>query len=325
MRESKFRGRLLRAGDDLGLSGIWTKYYQYLVKHLRITNASLRGEEYEGSSFQAHLIGCHAYVLHIGGAKKALSSSEPDIFFRQLVCTSMASDTTSPVTQQTLVHNYYTDDELKLILQGWTIDAPLAIELNITRMHLTRLRCQAAAKEVTGGILQHRARELLNAVESFCPDAWGEKMRVYDNFGKAFANADIGRLFQQAVRLYAILTLPPATVVAVLWPDTPASVHEESEMYKILRIRHRDELLKLVKQSWSKIDRGACSWVLAVLGCALVDGASEEQDFIAQELFHIWRKPLSDSTHIIILMKLRAFWQSGKTGWDDCWDEPVAC
>lgn len=84
---------------------MWATYYQYLVKHLRITNASLRGEEYEGvrgpfrglfgllnfdflmgqSSFQAHLIGCHAYVQHIGGAKKALSSSEPDIFFRQLV------------------------------------------------------------------------------------------------------------------------------------------------------------------------------------------------------------------------------------------------
>lgn len=239
----------------------------------------------------------------------------------------MASDTTSPVTRQTLVHNYYTDDELELILQGWTIDAPLAIELNITRMHLTRLRCQAAAKEVTGKALEHRARELLDAVESFCPDAWAERMKPYQDVWEGFANADVGRLFQLAVRLYAILTLPPSTVVAVLGSQTPALMsHEKSEMYKILRIRHRDELLKLVKQSWPKIhDRGACSWILALLGCALVDGVSEEREFIAQELLQIWRQPLSDSTHIVILMKLRAFWQSGKTGWDDCWDEPVAC
>ena len=88
----------------------------------------------------------------------------------------------------------------------------------------------------------------------------------------------------------------------------------------------RQKLVAILKDLYPKLqDYGSVQWPLVVAGVAasIGDGAAEDQDFDAQTLEDIWRRPLSDSTPYWCLKKLKAFWLLGKTGWENCFYEPT--
>ncbi|XWX01806.1 hypothetical protein V2A60_009835 [Cordyceps javanica] len=89
----------------------------------------------------------------------------------------------------------------------------------------------------------------------------------------------------------------------------------------------RAEILTLIREVLPLIEKrpNSVSWPLAVVGVTLTDEKDAgEREFVAQILQRI-------STHrdayygpTLCLRKLQTFWASGKTGWEDCYDEACA-
>lgn len=89
---------------------------------------------------------------------------------------------------------------------------------------------------------------------------------------------------------------------------------------------HREELLALLRQTWDSLRyHGGLAWPLIVAGVAASDGSAQDRDYIDRRLCYIWQRPLTAATFLLAVEKLRAFWRSGKTGWEDCFDEPTPC
>lgn len=131
----------------------------------------------------------------------------------------------------------------------------------------------------------------------------------------------IARIYKTAVLLYGVLTLPPAASHpwAVTQPRVPGLGALDS-----IRVSKRDELNKLLRQSWGKAPyQTALCWPLVVAGVALVDGDPLDQTFVSECLFDIWMNPNTFASPLECRRKLLEFWRSGKTRWEDCFNEPV--
>ncbi|OAQ96738.1 hypothetical protein LLEC1_07600 [Akanthomyces lecanii] len=129
----------------------------------------------------------------------------------------------------------------------------------------------------------------------------------------------LARIYQVAVLLYGILTLPSATSAAwAVATTTPQPGPLKLRPYDGLRVSKRQELLKLLRQT-------ALCWPLVVAGVALADGDAADKKFVDDSLLTIWMTPNTWAAPFVCRTKLLVFWRSGSMAWEDCFDEPVPC
>ena len=94
-------------------------------------------------------------------------------------------------------------------------------------------------------------------------------------------------------------------------------------IYESLRVHHREELLRMLRRQWDRDElKYWLAWPFLVVGVAVADD-TETQRFVDGSLLEIGKIPSVTSSFISVLYKLRVFWASGSTEWDDCFDEPV--
>ncbi|KAJ6790413.1 hypothetical protein PWT90_07656 [Aphanocladium album] len=308
----------------------------------------------ESTVWKAHINGCYAYVQRIGGIQALLDlSSPPPVMFRQFVkyvdtpyimatrqnsarCSLLTSssltfvyNTTTPPLEHCLGYYDYTDEQLGVILlNGDRIyhDRPFPIPHALVLIHLTRLRYELATSaweappwESLVVFIRGQYRKL----HSFDEDGWAVQTTGYS----AAHHKALAEVYRVAIWLYAILTLPRPAVSQWAEVDMPLpSCGQAINAYDRVRTLYRSELLTCLRRVYHELTypRGVY-WPLIVAGVAAVDGAEEDRAFVDDCMHSIWLNPLGGSGMFSSLEKLRRFWASGKTNWDDCFYEPTPC
>lgn len=160
--------------------------------------------------------------------------------------------------------------------------------------------------------------EVFKNIESFSAEDWTEPYTV----PKKPEMTLIARVYKCATTLYGVLSLPPPPAFNY---DLDPSQSAKAAAYSQSKAVTRDQLFKLVTEAMETLRPNlSMCWPLAVLGAALVDGQSSEKAFVEKSLRKISRTPQTYYGPTMSLVKLMAFWESGKTGWEDCYNEPCS-
>ncbi|KAJ3479400.1 hypothetical protein NLG97_g8328 [Lecanicillium saksenae] len=170
-------------------------------------------------------------------------------------------------------------------------------------MEITTLRVAYASSSLSMKTLMCRAVTAANGIQQFEPGNWCETYSTDDPRFTA-----LGYLYKTAVHLYALLSLP-----------LQLAIHfAESQVEgPITRALARDGHCLI------QLGRLTLAWPTAVLGVAVA--GNEEQ----RSQYAVWLEELKWSGQVdgavIMAPMLEEFWKSGKTEWDECWYERVAC
>ncbi|KAM3513521.1 hypothetical protein MY11210_002808 [Beauveria gryllotalpidicola] len=342
----KAHGRLLRPGEDPALAGLWASYWRYLHKHLVLINKIVSEKVVvenlaiaplmdlmafdlvaQGIFWQLHMNGLFAYIENIGGIKFILSQPRVPYKFASLMHRAITSNTTSPASGQVLGHHHYTDKQLRKVLDSdISSDMPCPTDLYIALAHISLVRHRAALDRLEKQEeVYSLARQVLADITDFDPVSWANK----NEFVSKDITLLIGQLYHAAVRLFSTMTLPRAAVLAA-YPCATS--------YQSLRASQRRALVELIKQGLCIVEFShSLAWPVIVAGVAAgtahdeaeadpdYNDALRTQEFADQYYYNAWMKPIASIVDLLILQKLRSFWQSGKTAWDDCFHEPTAC
>ncbi|EGX93633.1 C6 zinc finger domain protein [Cordyceps militaris CM01] len=349
-RASKARGELIPPGRYPAFTGVWLTYARYLSSSINVVNRHIQDSDastswdvffgidqllvldlyVERSQWQGHLRGFFEYIGHQGGIAAVLERPEPPFYcLNHVLAIAINVNTTSPATQQLHGFDDYTDDQIVSVLEcAYSTSMQCPTELYLALVHISRLRAKLAQRDTKPdkSSIEQKVRHILDSVSRFDADDWATKPMFRDQIDTV---AIAGRIFAIAVRLYGILTLPPSAVAA--WSvaselSQPTSASAPAAVYDALRISQRRELLALARQSWGRLKHTtSLCWPLVVAGVAFADGAAADQDFIETSLLSIWSLPNTSACFILTIRALRRFWTSGKTGWEDCFDQPLAC
>ncbi|KAM3468785.1 hypothetical protein MY5147_007604 [Beauveria neobassiana] len=294
----------------------------------------------ERSQWQAHLGAFFEYIRHRGGITAMLDQPEPPYYcLNHVLAIAINVNTTSPARQQVHGFDDYEDHQLVSILESaYSTSMQCPTELYIAMVHISRLRASLAQKQngkldKTKAVVvveEQQVRRIFASIARFDADDWAAGPEFKD---KRDTVVKVGRIYAIAVRLYGIMTLPPSAVASCVGPasesgsgsglgaEQPAATHGT-----LMRAQQRDELLALTRRSWDQLRHTtSLCWPLIVAGVALADGSPEDQDFIESSLLSIWSLPNTSACFITAIRKLRPFWNSGKTGWEDCFDTPLMC
>ncbi|KAM3449040.1 hypothetical protein MY3296_007238 [Beauveria thailandica] len=345
-KASKARGRLLRAGEDPAFEKSWDRYSRNMVDAIEVVNQKFRDEALhpnEAPAFmairhllvldlylrrvlwRAHLKGFIAYIQHRGGIKEVLKLKDAPLYLNFAVENIIHANTTSPAKQQLEGLEEFTDDELRAALSNACF-APCPAALYPLLVHITRLRVSVANnRPPRKANLALAVQDIFDTTWRFDADAWAESKSWQ---GEADIGRVMGRIFPVAIRLYGILTLPEAPLV--VWAASSADIATAyarlpgRSVLDSLRIRHREELLLLMRRIWDMVKyKTSLVWPLLVAGVASADGTAKDREFVEGCLEAILAMPITACSFITVMEKLRVFWASGKTEWEDCWDEPI--
>ncbi|TQV95489.1 DUF300 domain-containing protein [Cordyceps javanica] len=358
-RASKARGRVLRPGDDPAFAASWAGYHRSVVDNIRTVNQLLRDDaRYAGEAapatlailqllisdlkaalflWTAHLRGFLAYVEHRGGASAIMALPKPEKSrLSPILAFTMQINTHCPADQQIKGTDDFTDEEIRTLIDFDPSKVePCPVEFHLARVRITRLRVALAGPRSPPehAVVDAKVKAILDMLWNADLDGW-----VRDQYGdKSEALQDKARslapIYAVAIRLYGILTLPPSAVSAWAgstaearrrYPAVPGGGGGGGGVYEGLRRGHRDELLQMLREGWATITRKMwLAWPLTVVGVAVADDHAANRVFVDRCLLAIWRMPDVSNSSITALEKLRVFWLSGKTGWEDCFDEPI--
>ncbi|KAJ6779757.1 hypothetical protein PWT90_06289 [Aphanocladium album] len=352
-RASKARGRALRPGEDAAFEASWAAYHRSVLENINATNEYLKNDaKYTDGApatlsilqlllsdlktaldlWRAHLRGFHAYVEHRGGASHIMTLPKPEKSrLAPVLSITMQSNTTCPADMQIKGSDNFSDDEIRtLIAFDPALVEPCPVDFHLARVRITRLRVALAWDRKASAIASavRRTRDVFDSIWHFDLDRWvDEEFRTKSTALKDQAQV-MGPLYALAIRLYGILTLPDAAITA--WVSSSAEIEKAHpvipgcSVYESVRRQHRDGLLRMLRELWDKARlKKWLGWPLVVLGVALAHDTSRNKNFVEESLWAIWAIPDIPSSSIAALEKLRVFWLSGKTEWEECFDEPI--
>ncbi|KAJ6783655.1 hypothetical protein PWT90_10829 [Aphanocladium album] len=213
-------------------------------------------------------------------------------------------NTTSPASNQIMPVYEFRHDEIEAVFSlRFYSELPCPTVLFLCMHRITKLRMRLADGEPAAEI-QPLAEIILDKVEAFDSQTWSEPYGVPEN--TVFRT--LARAYQAAVRLYAIMTMPPCLSVVT------------GEMYR--KEPAREELMGLIREVLPQLEsKVTLHWCLPVAGVALADGPVEDQEFL-EYIFMGLKQEVEFYLPFHIRDTLKAFWASGLTGWEDCWTEP---
>lgn len=238
-------------------------------------------------------------------------------------------NTTSPAKQQVWEIDRLKDDELMTVLDDTRSRCAICpAEFTLITARITKLRRDFVWHATDPSSQRYSALRLavqieFDAIPCIDMDKWASKIES-NNDAMSIAMAESWAV---ALRLYGILTLPEPAIVSWLDTSTEASIAYPNlrglSTYNSLRVMHRTRLLELLREIWGPEDRSCRAWLLIVAGVAVSDGTTEDRRFVLDCLWQLWLEPSTVSSFIHTIEKLRAFWSSGKTSWEDCFYVPT--
>ncbi|KAM3530085.1 hypothetical protein NHJ13051_001534 [Beauveria bassiana] len=303
-----------------------------------------------GSTWKAHLHGYGAlYKMRGGYTRLSKRIKSFDYQFQYVFMLHVLTSTTTPAAQMLTIFDDLTPEETHHVFT-FTLytDVPCSSHVFADLIRINRLRALVAGGASVQSFVLPAARQVYKHIAEFSVTDWEEPYGVPD---KPEARL-LCRIFQKAVLLYGLLTLPPLSLApTTTTTTTPTDDNKASSNLPSPEVSGseadiddgealhdgdadpaptpstdtlRVEILSLIREVLPLIAERPTSlaWPLAVVGVTLTgQGDAAERDFVTQTLRRI-------STHrdayygpTLCLGKLHKFWASGKTGWEDCYDE----
>ncbi|KAJ6779759.1 hypothetical protein PWT90_06291 [Aphanocladium album] len=326
------------------VEGAWVIHSRQMMHVLGSINAGIRDERAAGgksgvlrriftllqfdlivdaSVWRPHLLGYLAVVEHMGGVSVLMRQNDAYLDHTQslILIVALTTNATSPANNQLWGFEAYTNDDVTRLVATYSrIVFPFPSLLMVAIKTVTQLRTRVASNAYTKTDLQLMVCHLFDDIGAFDAQNWAKTL----NSDVEAVSGSFARILQAAVLLYGILSLPCSAVAG--WAVASGQwASSGRSMYDSVRVSHRRKLLDLLYPHRGTFGNLlALNWPLVVAGASLAgDGSTEDRDFITESLLDIWKNPLSKCGPILCLEKLRTFWASGKTVWDDCFDEPT--
>lgn len=223
---------------------------------------------------------------------------------------AVMAETTSPATEPVRGLDLFSLDDLRQqYLIRFASDCPCPTVLFIQIRIISQLRTSVSQGAPQAQIAA-AAHEVLVAITAFSPPRWMSSEPSHWNFAdnpELFES--IAHMWKDSVLLYGILSLPEYAAVIL------RNGASKSEI--------RQRLLRRIGLTWALINANhpPLFWCLVVAGVAFADGDKASQKIISDRIHQIGRRPDCSAAPLYILRKLEIFWDSGRTAWDDCFDE----
>lgn len=278
-------------------------------------------------TWRAHAEGMAALIKGFGGMDNLKEMPRGAFIWVQWgLILATACNTTSPAGNQIIGVKDWSRNQVRLAYSFSSRDAlPCPTELMFELIEITRLRTAVYTGRLARTQLYRRARKMAQAVGSFNPETWTEIS--YDT--DSAARKGQARLFKAAVSLYAILSLPPRLTkpfaLSLLPPQSsPDSSITASTGVRVMLAReyYSTQLFQLCRELWDTLDGANMGWPMAVLGVAVLNNPSQQDQLVAWLNDLCWI-PGSKGGPNALLPLLVEFWASGKTQWDDCFYKPI--
>ncbi|KAL7961191.1 hypothetical protein V8C34DRAFT_23150 [Trichoderma compactum] len=258
-------------------------------------------------SWRLHADGYLVLIKHCGGLRKLMSSSITPLLMQSFVIGITVFNTTSPSHSQMVdACNFDVDDVMALYEIGSTplfyCPAPLFREIFL----INRLRLDAA---VSDGSSEPSLCGILQRVDMYSVPLMDESIDETEANALLF----ISLLFKASVAVFAALTLPCTSQCS---PSKPCA-----ELQKV----HRANLFHLLDTTAEFLPLlDHILWPVVVAGTAAATGTVENQMLVEMYLLNGVRDPFTGGCTGAALATMRKFWTSGKTEWDECFDQPHA-
>ncbi|KAJ3492593.1 hypothetical protein NLG97_g5284 [Lecanicillium saksenae] len=306
--------------------GQWNKFHRYALEVVQDVNQSIERDNRTpltmttvlvrifslinaelymlGPSWRAHMIGFLAFVKMKWTLGGILKSGMAITSTTWILTNAIIVNTTSPASNQIMPVYEFPLDEIEAVFSlRFYSELPCPTVLFLCMHRITKLRMRLADGEPAATI-QPLAEIILDTIEAFDAETWSEPYGVPENPVVRV----LARAYQAAVRLYAIMTMPPCLSVVT------------GEIYR--KAPARDELMGLIREVLPQLEsKVALHWCLPVAGVALADGPVEDQE-VLEYIFMGLKQDVEFYLPFHIRDTLRTFWESGSTGWEDCWTEP---
>lgn len=216
------------------------------------------------------------------------------------------ANTTSPANDQVVGFDMLTAEEVMLVYSHSGFSSlPCATAVFLNMMQINRLRRRCAWKPQAVEDLVPEACSVFRQLQDFKTCEWIESYPRSDDF------ILLAETFRAAIILYGLLSLPRLLSSQCNGP------HEAS--IESPRLFHRTHLFNLVVEGMAKVERNECfTWPIAILGAAFHDGAPIVQDTLLGYLDGIIMRPGVDCGAVTLTLRLREFWESGKSTWEGC-------
>ncbi|CAG7928053.1 unnamed protein product [Penicillium olsonii] len=172
-------------------------------------------------------------------------------------------------------------------------------------LEINNVRCKISTIDETDDSELHSdAREVLRRIYEFSPTAWIEANENLTNASKLVVET-----YQSAVALYCMSSLQSMRAL----PPSPLLTKNRDTEKRILH--------GLVERLLQGGSYGYPFWPLLVLGMQAVDGSPSLRAFVRNNMTCI---SVRAGTYAPLAARdlLEKFWNSGKNGWDDCFDQP---
>lgn len=183
---------------------------------------------------------------------------------------------------------------------------PLIAEI----VHINHLRWRTVTSETISSLdLWRDANEILSRVYDFLPEQWAESKPLAQQKWTL-----VGNIFWASVALYCISSLQSICV-------PPIEIATPAQRDTHVQFLH----LCLAEAAETPSLKNCILWPLVVLGveAAGCENGAEVRAFVAEKLEMLSRH---SGTFVPLTAKrvLEAFWRSGETAWDACFDRPYA-
>lgn len=220
-----------------------------------------------------------------------------------------AINTTSPPTDMISAEFSLTNDDIftcyaSTLYSSFTCPTHLFLCVR----DINQLRRDMAHGKQSFGKIQATALSILERVEAFQPSSWFER---YEMPRMAFRMI-LARMYKCAVALFARLTL--AKRARIEYDDAR-------------RLEDARYLAKLILSTADIVPIQPTCWPLIVAGVGLAGASFADKSKVMDRIYEVaWLAHGSDGP-FKVLDRLRIFWASGKTEWDECfnsWYFPLA-
>ncbi|KAK5991447.1 Phomenoic acid biosynthesis cluster-specific transcriptional regulator-like protein [Cladobotryum mycophilum] len=182
---------------------------------------------------------------------------------------------------------------------------PTLLFLDIVRIN--RIRFEAARKPHAPSSSQSNVCSILRHIDDCSPNDWIESSGL-SHSTSLFLIADI---YKSAVALYGLVALPCTATSHI---GTPCS--------KLRQLYHTHIFRCLTDAMNLKVRVESIFWPVVVAGVSAQHGTQEEKDLIQRFIAIAVEDPFTGGRPLVASRLLKRFWESDKSGWDDCFDRP---
>ncbi|TGO56766.1 hypothetical protein BELL_1380g00030 [Botrytis elliptica] len=261
-------------------------------------------------TWRCHLEGINKMIKLRGGYPKLVRSKSLKPMLITIWFVKVFGNTTCPVSSLAWTESHL--DAVDFILDQYSAAispfhlCPLPLVIEIIKINHLRMRGWKHVPSESEDLSQE-ANEILRRVHDFSPEQWATS--------KPLSTKEwvlIGTTYQIAVGLFCIHSLQSVSILL------------EMPSLRLLCTTYGQHLQELLKEALSSQHiKRFMIWPLILLGVEAVHGIAEMRAFVTTQL-----KKLSYDVGtygpLTANSVLESFWASGKTLWDDCFDQPYA-